>query len=406
MSELTDTEVPIAKRTQENTSPTLSFEPPPVSVASEQVAAPKWTYAVSQHWPFILRENLPLILLVCLYANANLIVKAILGLPEENTSLIQLSGNLVNVFAALFLSGIFLFQLGRRIVWFAGHEQRFQRAWAEVRQHYCTFDRIVGCLIVWFLLTPFLSTAVGFREMIPALQPFRWDAWFKEADRVLHFGYEPWSVLHPFLAYPTVTWFIDRCYFAWLAILLVFPVGLSWSVRRRLRLQYLTSFMLTWIGVGTIVAIIFSSVGPCYYHLVGGDDSFIPLLTYLDEVHHRYFLWARFNQEGMWRAFIHNAPFGGITAMPSLHVAGVTLFALAARALNRWLGALFVMYGLVILLGSVHLGWHYAIDGYVSIVLTLAIWRLVGWGLDKAGWISLAQEEEMVRQLTRPSQAG
>lgn len=399
MSELMDTERPVAERTPGKDSPMLSLEQPPVQVASWQAVSPEWKHYATQQWALILRENLPLLLIVCLYANANLIVKAILGLSEDNTSLIVLSGNLVNVFAAVFLSGIFLFQLGRRVVWFSGHEHRFQRAWEDVRQHYCTVDRIVGGLVVWALLTPFLSTAVSFREMIPSLHAFVWDSSLKEADRVLHLGHQPWILLHPLLGYPTVTWLIDRGYFVWLAILLAFPVGLSWSVRRRLRLQYLTSFMLTWIIVGTIAATLFSSAGPCYYHLiVPGDTSYAPLLTYLDSVHQHSFLWARFNQEGMWRAFIHSAPFGGITAMPSLHIAGVTLFALAACTLHRWLGTLFVIYGVVILCGSVHLGWHYAVDGYVSIVLTLAIWRLVGWGLDTAGWVSLAQEREMVRR--------
>ena len=398
MSELTDTEIPIVERVEGKDSPALSLDQPPVPLASRRVVALEWKQQAAQHWALILRENLSLLLIVCLYANANLIVKATLGLPDENTSLIELSGNLVNVFAALFLSGVFVFQMVRRIVRFSGQEHRVRRAWEDVRQHYCTVDRIVGCLVVWFLLTPFLSTAVGFREMIPTLHPFVWDAWLKDADRLLHFGQNPWTLIHPFLGYPTVTWLIDRCYMAWLVLLLAFPVGLSWSVRRRLRLQYLLSFVLVWIGVGTIGATLLSSAGPCYYHLLRqGDNSYAPLLTYLDSVHQHYFLWARFNQAGMWRAYIHDAPFGGITAMPSLHIAGVTLFAIAARTLNRRLGSLFVGYGAVILLGSVHLGWHYAVDGYVSIVLTLAIWRLVGWGLDKAGWISLTQEEEMVR---------
>lgn len=33
------------------------------------------------------------------------------------------------------------------------------------------------------------------------------------------------------------------------------------------------------------------------------------------------------------------------------------------------------------MIGSVHLGWHYAIDGYVSILAVIVIWKAVGWTL-------------------------
>jgi hypothetical protein len=36
------------------------------------------------------------------------------------------------------------------------------------------------------------------------------------------------------------------------------------------------------------------------------------------------------------------------------------------------------LYAGVVLVGSVHLGWHYAVDGYLSIVGALAIWVGVG----------------------------
>jgi TRAP-type C4-dicarboxylate transport system permease small subunit len=69
--------------------------------------------------------------------------------------------------------------------------------------------------------------------------------------------------------------------------------------------------------------------------------------------------------------------------MPSLHVALAVLYPLVGFRVNRWLGVAFVLYAFLILLGSIHLGWHYAIDGYVSAIAVIAIWKLVGYFLDR-----------------------
>jgi hypothetical protein len=39
-------------------------------------------------------------------------------------------------------------------------------------------------------------------------------------------------------------------------------------------------------------------------------------------------------------------------------------------------------YAAVILFGSIYLGWHYAVDGYVSIAVTYLIWRFSGHIID------------------------
>ena len=71
-------------------------------------------------------------------------------------------------------------------------------------------------------------------------------------------------------------------------------------------------------------------------------------------------------------------PFGGISAMPSIHVAMAVVFALLGMRVNCWLGIVLIAYAVIIQIGSVILGWHYAIDGYVSIILTILLWKLVG----------------------------
>jgi hypothetical protein len=68
----------------------------------------------------------------------------------------------------------------------------------------------------------------------------------------------------------------------------------------------------------------------------------------------------------------------GISAMPSMHNASAFLFALTCWHLNRKLGiALFIFTGMI-LLGSVHLAWHYAIDGYIGFAIALLSWWVSG----------------------------
>jgi hypothetical protein len=38
-------------------------------------------------------------------------------------------------------------------------------------------------------------------------------------------------------------------------------------------------------------------------------------------------------------------------------------------------------YAVIIFIGSVHLGWHYAIDGYLGIAGTWLIWKFAGFVL-------------------------
>jgi hypothetical protein len=43
---------------------------------------------------------------------------------------------------------------------------------------------------------------------------------------------------------------------------------------------------------------------------------------------------------------------------------------------DGWLSWITLGYLILILVGSVHLAWHYLVDGIIAIVLTYPIWRL------------------------------
>jgi hypothetical protein len=69
----------------------------------------------------------------------------------------------------------------------------------------------------------------------------------------------------------------------------------------------------------------------------------------------------------------------GISAFPSMHLAIATLnavFLWRFGGILRWIGIAFLV---VTQLAAVHLAWHYAIDGYASMLATPVVWMLAGW---------------------------
>jgi membrane-associated phospholipid phosphatase len=69
----------------------------------------------------------------------------------------------------------------------------------------------------------------------------------------------------------------------------------------------------------------------------------------------------------------------GISAFPSLHVAGAAWVAIFASSQFRKLSIIAWAYFGLILIGSVYLGWHYALDGLAGLAIAAAAWRLAAW---------------------------
>ena len=231
------------------------------------------------------------------------------------------------------------------------------------------------CLALSVLHGTYTST----KSIAPDLLPFRYDVLLADLDHALH-GADPWTLL---------TWLnpltdaIQPLYsVVWILMLvLVTTFAVTSAPVKTLKAQYSWSFFLCWVVLGNLLSSMTLAAGPAFYARVVGSDRFAGLTAHL--VQHDGSLSAHRLQNLLWNAYSDSSAgfASGISAFPSMHLSMVTLFTLYGFRINIWVGAAFLTYAFVILLASVHLGWHYAIDGYFSIMATFLLWKLVAWGL-------------------------
>ena len=229
-------------------------------------------------------------------------------------------------------------------------------------------------LILAVIMIAAARATMAWKAAIPSIVQFHADPWLIAADRAL-FGTDPWRLTHAVFG-PAATALIDRAYFLWLVATMFLVTWLVFTRDRRFQLRGLLSYQLSWLLLGNFGATALASVGPCFYDEFYGGADFAPLMATLhaDDAVHPLLALPTIDYL---RASIGTDNLGaGISAMPSLHVAMAFLMALCAayRFGTRWPSWLAGGFALIILVGSVHLGWHYAIDGLVSLVGVAAIW--------------------------------
>ncbi len=352
-----------------------------------------------------LRAHALFIGLIVVYVLAELYLPAMVGVPTPFEPVFSyrffasMSGLTLAVPVCLYVLYVMAFVRPPRLVAHLAHDL----------QRFASVKRIAAVLPV-FLLFPFFGSAFSyFRIYIPSFEPFSWDPTFAEWDRLLHGGYAPWEWLQPILGNPYVTSVINGFYHLWFAVMFGVILWQMGSLKRpRLRMQFFLTFVLLWAVLGNIVATFVSSAGPVFYGRVTGlPDPFIPLMSYLRAANEVAPVMALNVQDMLWQSYTEHglAIIGGITAMPSMHIATCTSFALVAFGVDRRLGWMFAAFALIVQIGSVHLGWHYAIDGYAAAVGTWLIWLAVGWLLRQPAVMRLLGDNEHGQMLPQRAAA-
>lgn len=250
---------------------------------------------------------------------------------------------------------------------------------------------VVSRLAPLVLMPVMLAAYATLKMLIPVLHGFTADGALHDLDRILFLGTDPWRLTHALFGNAAATMAIDRLYTMWVPLLGLAMTYFALAAGRRERARFFLTFAAVWIGLGTVGAYIGASAGPCFLAQLNhpAAPAYAELMERLAAIRNAAGapLMAYNWQQVLWAAHRSNdIGFGmGISAMPSIHLAVATLYVLAARRHGRVATAIAALFGATMLVGSVHLGWHYAADGLFSILATSALWWIAGRYLDWAG---------------------
>lgn len=257
---------------------------------------------------------------------------------------------------------------------------RFGTIRAEVQGFVKDQDRILGGLIATAIMTGTLIAYTQLKSLIPIIHPFSWDEAFMQLDRLLFLGVDPYLPLHAVFGGNLTLTFFSGIYNFWLFMMYFVLLGACFMrPDSRLRLQFLIAFILCWSVGGNLIATIFSSAGPVYYDRIGLGDTFAGLMGLLQAHAETGAITVINTQNFLWDLHTLSQPLHSISAFPSMHVTSSVLMAIFLSRLFKVLGIASWIFALGIMIGSVLLAWHYAVDGLAGGLIAWAGWLVAGW---------------------------
>lgn len=213
-----------------------------------------------------------------------------------------------------------------------------------------------------------LLTYESFRGIVPGLNHRVNYLWMPWVDRVI-FGTLPTSWLQHYWWHGTAQWYDFAFYFFYM-MHFVFPLLLGvaiWQKRDWFYWQYAATYVVLSFS-GFITYLLFPAAPPW----MASDKG------YIEPIH-------RISSDVWYKLGIHDFPSvynkiaaNPVAAVPSLHAAYATLCALFVfRLFGRTWGLLSMLYPIMIWVGTVYQGEHYAIDAILGIIYALAAYWLV-----------------------------
>jgi hypothetical protein len=248
---------------------------------------------------------------------------------------------------------------------------------AEVWKSLSDLKLWVWLAVPGFIGPMFMASFTVTKSLIGIKLGFTWDEYFADLDKSI-FGMDPWHYTHAVFGSETGSKFLEFWYVGW-GVLSAFsmPLVVVFAGREH-SAKFLLAMFLTWAIAGLCLAALFASAGPYFagYFDPALKERFAPLKHQLalllgrDDVIRmtQHYLAKHWNTDMA-------VSGGGISAFPSVHVAVAVLYVIASwrKPLLRYASLFFAM---MIWIGSIHFGYHYAVDGIASVGIAYAAWTV------------------------------
>ncbi|MGH8446244.1 MAG: phosphatase PAP2 family protein [Solimonas sp.] len=288
---------------------------------------------------------------------------------------------LIAVAATMLLWLAAVLSLGLRSRFTASPFDDTRRRWRMLRAQ----GRIGSAAWPLIVFAVLLSAFNAFKQNVLPEAGFHLDPLLAQIDRDLLGGRDAGLLLHQLIGSPAATWLLDRAYHAWFVPTSLGVAFVAFGADATLRSRYMLSYVLVWVLLGSALAFLLPAAGPCFYGaLVQAPSPFDPLRE--DLLHWQAALgigrpvmalhYQQLLLDGLREGQLRIGR--GISAMPSIHNALAVLFALAGFRIRGWLGVLLAAFAALIWIGSIYLGWHYAVDGVIGGAGAALIWFGVG----------------------------
>ena len=219
--------------------------------------------------------------------------------------------------------------------------------------------------LVAFLVATQLALLGWLKAMMPYTVGFWADPMLADLDAML-LGGDPWKPLH---LLPIGTAF-DQVYLTWAPFSLATAIAVSFAPDDVRKGRCFIAYFLT-LSAGALGQYLLPSAGPVFYEAIGLGRRFADMPIQPWVRHTADYLWLTYSSPGFRIG-------SGISAWPSVHVAGAFWIALVMRCYLPRLQMLGWLYAATILIGSVYLGWHYAVDGIAGAALAFIAFAVAG----------------------------